>query len=247
MNHISHEAVAQVAALALVIGGAIFLALAARSRLVRSGSVASRVRASSVGAGTVGAGPADGAAPSVGRSITIILAALSGGAAVIHLAAAPHHYPEIGDLASGFVVAAIFQGAWIRWCLAGPGRGAVLIGIVGNLAIVAAWAWTRTVGLPLAGVAGAPEPVAYPDAASVAFELLLVGGLVLRELARRRSAVIRGGPVGPGLRTAASIAVVPVVGLVLVLTSLGTVAIASGFEHGRSPDGGAMMEHVAAP
>jgi hypothetical protein len=164
---------------------------------------------------------------------------------VIHLAAAPHHYAEIGDLASGFVVAAIFQGAWIRWCLAGPGRGAVMVGILGNLAIVAAWAWTRTVGLPLDGAAGAPEPVAYPDAASAAFELVLVVGLVLRQLALRRAGVVRGSG-GSGPRMIASIAVVPVVGLVLVLTSLATVAIASGFEHGRAP-GGAVMEHVAAP
>jgi hypothetical protein len=95
--------------------------------------------------------------------------------------------------------------------------------------------------------------VAYPDATSVVFELLLVGGLILRQLALRPPRLARNGPGrtggtgGTGRRTIASIAVVPVVGLVLVLTSLATVAIASGFEHGRSPGGGAVMQHVAAP
>lgn len=181
------------------------------------------------------------AAP-VGRSVALILAGLSGGAAVIHLAAAPSHYEEIGDLASGFVVAAIFQAAWIRWCLAGPSHRTAWIGIAGNLVIVAAWAWTRTVGLPIGELAGVPEPVGYPDAASVVFELILVAGLAAR-VAGVGAAIERR----IDLRTVAAIAVVPVVGLVLVLTSLATVAIAGGMEHGPAGAPHAMAEHVANP
>ena len=47
----------------------------------------------------------------VRRSLVLILAGLSAGAAVIHLVAAPSHYAEIGDLAAGFVVSAAFQAA----------------------------------------------------------------------------------------------------------------------------------------
>lgn len=236
MDHVSHDAVEQLAALILVIGGGIIIALSLRARPIRSGSAAFR---SHLGrsAGTT----ADAGSASVRRSLTVIMAGLSGGAAVIHLVAAPGHYAEIGDPASGFLVAAVFQGAWIRACLAGPSRRAAVLGIVGNLAIVAAWAWTRTIGLPIGELAGSPEPVGYPDLASVVFELLLVSGLVVRLLDldvtwSRRARV-------PAI---ASIAVVPVVGLVLVLTSLATVAIASGLEH-RAPDGHPAAERVAAP
>ena len=232
MDHLSHDSVERLAALILVIGGAMFIVLSLRTRPVRPGSAASSI--SNVPRGAA-------ATPSVRRSLVLVMAGLSAGAAVIHLVAAPSHYAEIGDLAAGFVAAAAFQAGWIRWCLAGPSKRTVLIGIAGNLAIVAAWAWTRTVGLPVGEFAGAPEPVGYPDTASVVFELLLVAGLLVRHLGidlalSRRAAV----------RTLASVAVVPVIGLVLVFTALATVAITTGLEHGV-PDGMPMAHHMANP
>ena len=177
------------------------------------------------------------------RSFAVILAGFSAGAAVIHLVAAPSHFAEIGDLASGFVVAAAFQALWIRWLLAGPSQRTITIGIVGNLAIVAAWAWSRTVGLPIGELAWVPEPIGYPDAASVAFELLLVGGLVVGSVVDRLDldlAITRRA----SMRAVASVAIVPVLGLVLVLTSLATVAIASGLDHGPA-DAHAAGVHAA--
>ena len=235
MDHLSHDSVERIAALILVIGGAIFTAMSLRLGPARAVSAAGAGSDSASGRPvTPGAAAAD-----VRRSLVLILAGLSAGAAVIHLAAAPSHYREIGDLAAGFVISAAFQGVWIRWCLAGPSRRTIAIGVVGNLAIVAAWTWTRTVGLPVGEFAGSPEPVGYPDAASVVFELLLVAGLVVRwlglDVALSRRSVVRA---------IASVAVVPVVGLVLVLTSLATVAIASGLDHGM-PAGQQAAEHAA--
>jgi hypothetical protein len=223
MDHTGHGAIEQLAALILVIGGGLFTALAYRARS-RTAAVA----------------PADGppiraaaspqlAAAAVRRSLVIILAGLSAGAAFIHLAAAPSHYAELGDLATGFLVSAGFQALWIRWCLAGPSRRAMAIGVVGNLAIVAAWAWTRIVGLPIGEFAGSAEPVGYPDGASVAFELLLVIGLAARWLDVDVAAARHGA-----VRAIASVAVVPVISLVLILTSLATVAIADGLDHGAA-------------
>jgi hypothetical protein len=237
MDHISRDTVERIAALLLVVMGAIFTVRALRMRSVQPGSTTFATDAAADG--TV---PSDAeATAAVRRSLVIVLAGLSAGAAVIHLAAAPSHYAELGDLAAGFVVAAAFQGAWIRWCLAGPSRMTMAMGIAGNIAIVAAWTWTRTVGLPVGEFAGSAEPVGYPDAAAVAFELLLVGGLVIRWLSidvvlARRSAV----------RAIASVAVVPVVGLVLLLTSIAALVIASGLDHARSADGPA-AERVATP
>jgi hypothetical protein len=230
MDHVGHEGIEWIAALILVVGGALLVAIGFRARQVRRGSAAAARRTR---------GAAGGGADS--RSVAITLAVLSAGGAAIHLAAAPAHYAEIGDLASGFVVAAIFQAGWIRPCLAGLSRRAAWVGIAGNLAIVLAWAWSRTIGLPAGQVSGTPEPIGLPDGASVAFELVLVAVLVAR-LAGAGAALGRRVE----LRTAASIAVVPVVGLVLILTSLSAVAIAGGLEHGPLPPH-PMSGHVPAP
>jgi hypothetical protein len=219
-----------------VIGGAIFTAIALRTRPVHPGPIAFEAIPASAGASATVAA----ATSAVRRTLVIAIAGLSAGAAVIHFAAAPSHYAEIGDLAAGFVASAAFQALWIRWCLAGPSRGTMVVGIVGNLAIVAAWTWTRTVGLPNGPLAGTPEPIGYPDSASVAFELLIVAGLVIRlldlDLALARRSVVRA---------IASVAVVPVLGLVMILTSLAMVAITQGLDHG-APAGQPASEHVAA-
>jgi len=240
-GHGGHDTIELIAALVIVIGGVIFTALSLRTRPSHPGLAAS-VDSGAFDAPTdAAAGAADGAMPSVRRSLVLILAGLSGGAAVIHLAAAPNHYDELGDIAAGFLISAAFQALWVRWCLAGPSRATMAIGIAGNLAIVAAWAWTRTVGLPMGPFAGSAEPIGFPDAASVAFELLLVGGLVARWLDLDLALARRGAA-----RTIASIAVVPVLGLVIVLTSLATVAIAEGLDHG-GPSAHPPVEHIAAP
>jgi hypothetical protein len=227
LGHGGHDSVMLIAAAVLVIGGAIFLAISFRTRPARSGPAAFHVSETA------------GSAPTVRRSLVQVMAGLSAGVAVIHLVAAPHHYGEIGDLAAGFLVAAAFQAGWTVACLAGPSRRVMAIGVAGNLAIVLAWLYTRTIGLPVGPFAGSAEPVGFPDGASVVFELLLVAALLIRwrgydlVLSRRAAA-----------RTAASIAVVPLVSLVIVLTSLATVAVASGLDHG-APPGGVSSGHAS--
>jgi hypothetical protein len=210
-----HELLHMVAAVVLTLGGAAFVFASIRWRSISSRSPATEP-------------PAAG----VGRSLTVMVAGLSAGAAVIHLAAAPHHYEEIGDLGAGFLAAAVFQGVWAVVCLSvpsGPSARTRSLGIVVNAAIVLAWAYTRTVGLPVGPFAGSPEPIGFPDAASVTFELLLIAGL----LAVRSRSFDAEPP--RAARTIASIAVVPVLGLTILATSLATVAIASGLDHGAPP------------
>jgi len=230
LGHGGHDSVMLIAAAVLVIGGAMFIAISFRTRPARSGPAAFDVPKTG------------GSSPSVRRSLVQIMAGLSAGAAVIHLVAAPHHYGEIGDLAAGFVVAAAFQAGWTVACLSGPSgpsRRVMAIGVVGNLAIVLAWLYTRTIGLPIGPFAGSAEPVGFPDGASVVFELLLVVALVIRwrdlDLVVSRRAFAR---------TAASIAVVPFVSLVIVLTSLATVAVASGLDH-EAPSGVVSSGHAS--
>ena len=226
VSHGGHETVELIAAAVLVAGGAAFVARELLAR--RAVPVAARLAGSP-------------SPPRVRRSLAVMVAGLSAGAALIHLVAAPNHYEELGDLGAGFLVAAALQGVWIRWCLAGPTRRTAVVGIVLNLGIVAAWLYTRTIGLPIGPFAGGLEPVGYPDALSVAFELLIVAGLGAGLLDLDRVTARR-----PIAREIASVAIVPVVGLALVLTSLATLAIATGLDHG-STSGHPAAGHMAVP
>ena len=228
MGHAGHETIEIVAAVLVVIGGAIFTVLSFRTRPARSGPAAFLVSESA----------SRHVDPAAARSLALMMAGLSGGAAVIHLVATPSHYAELGDLGTGFLVSAAFQAWWAVRCLGGPSRRVIDLGIVVNLGIVAAWAWTRTVGLPIGEFSGRPEPIGLPDGASVVFELLLVALLVARRLGVDVRLEKRDGG-----RSLAAVAVVPVLGLVVLLTSLATVAIAEGLDHGAP--GGTPAGHVA--
>ena len=235
------------AALILVVGGALLTTLSIRTRQARPSLAASRPSGSRPrpGPGEAPVGRPALAVQTAEPSLVAILAALSLGAAAIHLVAAPSHFVEIGDLAIGFMLAAGFQGAWARWCLTGPSERIVALGIAGNLAILAAWAWSRTIGLPLSGGL-TQEGVGLPDGAAVAFELVLVAGLI--GLAAGRRVTGRMTALRPVARSVGAIAVVPVVGLVLILTSLATIAIAAGLDHGLPsvpPGASSGMDHGA--
>jgi hypothetical protein len=218
----AHELIHWIAALVLVIGGTIFVALAAYQRFGRGrrrggASPARRDRRADLDTGAVD------------RSIITIVASLSLGAAAIHLVAAPPHYTELGDLGAGFLVAGVFQAAWARAAIAATTRRTAWIGIVVNLGIVAAWIVSRSVGLPVGPEPWTPEVVGLPDGASTIFELLIVAGLALRLLGIGRAPVARRAPI----RSIAAIAVIPALGLVLLTTSLATLAMAAGADHGR--------------
>jgi hypothetical protein len=218
------------AALVLVVGGAIFLALAADQRFGRGR------RRGGLPAGRASPRLVPIPAEAVDRSIVRIVASLSLGAAIIHVASAPHHYAEFGDLGAGFIIAGVFQAAWARAALTALSTRAAWIGIIGNLVIVAAWIISRLVGLPVGTQPWIPETIGLPDGAATIFEVLVVGALSVRLLGIDRGLVERFAPV----RSIAAIAVVPALGLVLLTASLAAVAIAAGADHGvvHSPPAG---------
>ena len=162
----------------------------------------------------------------------MLLASLSIGAAVIHLAAAPGHFVELGDLGAGFLVAAVFQSAWAKGALADRSPRWAWLGIAGNVAIIVAWTWTRTIGLPLGpGGAGVPEAVRLPDGVSTGFEVLIVAGLAARlggieTTVLRRLAMVR--------RSLVTATLMPTLGLILLTTTVATVQVAAGHDHGHS-------------
>ena len=218
----AHELIHWITALVLVVGGALFLAAAALQRF-RPGWLSDRRRAAGAGMGR-NLAPAE----PVDRSVIRIVAGLSLGAAAIHLAAAPHHYAEMGDFGAGFLVAGIFQAAWARAALRACSPRTTWIGIAGNVGIVIAWIVSRSIGLPVGLEPWTPEVIGLPDGAATIFELLIVAGLTARLLGLDRALVARFAPVG----SIAAIAVVPALGLVLLTSSLAAVAIAAGVDHG---------------
>ena len=219
-----HDILHWVAAAVLVVGGVAVLAI--------SGWARARPRPEP----TARSHPAPAEGRPAARSSLAIVAGLSACAGIIHLAAAPGHFADIGDLAAGFLAAGVFQLAWAAK-VAGQRRPMSprlrLAGAFGNAAIIVAWALARTVGVP----PGHVDPIALPDAAATAFEALIVVGIVLAAVRPVTSRLARVRP----LPAVMSIAVVPVVGLAIVLTSLATLAIAAGADHGL-PSGAA--EHV---
>jgi hypothetical protein len=161
----------------------------------------------------------------------VLVATLSLAAAAIHLAAAPAHVEELGIAGWGFVGIAAFQAAWaLVWGIE-RSRAAAFVGIVGNLAVVTVWLVSRTVGLGVAGLAGMPEPIRTPDAAATLFELLLIAALVARQSGHVHGLERRIGDA----RSLATIAVVPAIGTVFLVTTL-AVSLALGHSHSAGGD-----------
>ncbi len=227
-----HELLHAAAAVVLVGGGAVFLGLAALGRRDPPGGPRAFTP------------PVPIMAP-IAPVLTLLAATLAVAAGLIHLAAAPVHVAELGPLGWAFVGAALFQGSWaLAWAIQ-PGRGVALVGAAGTIAILAGWAWTRAVGLPVGPLAGIPEPIGVPDAAATLFEVALLGLLLVRCTGSepRLAAALRHAPA------AAPIAVVPAVGIVFLATTL-AISQALGHSHaageGHAGDGSADPAGITA-
>lgn len=172
-----HELSLTVAALILVIGGGLILL---RAALDRRNAIA--LAAIDPALSSVLPGP-DAGIPSpidlIQRFAMWVTVGLSLGAATIHLVAGPEHVQELGGLGLGFYLAALFQGLFAIALLRRPGSLSLAwLGIGGNLALIGAWAWSRTVGLP--GVAGGPEMTGVADGTTVLLQVVLIALLAVR-------------------------------------------------------------------
>lgn len=127
-----------------------------------------------------------------------LLAGLMAGSGVIHLAMAPAHAG--GDLIDplGFALAGWFQLGIAAMVLARrAARGTYVAAIVGNLALIGLWAWSRTWGLPVGSHAFEPEQVGGIDLLTVALQaagVVVAAALVVspRAAASRLTPVVAG-------------------------------------------------------
>src|SRR6188472_3450522 len=91
------------------------------------------------------------------------VAGLSAAAGVIHFAMVPAHAENLTD-ALGFAVVGWFQLLVAGVILAGrDNKRLYQAAVVGNLAVLGLWVWSRTAGLPVGAHAGEAEDVGVVD------------------------------------------------------------------------------------
>ena len=125
-----------------------------------------------------GPGATGEAAPPAGAAVAEghrwALAALLGAAGLVHLVMAPSHVDAGAVEGTGFFVA-----GWLQLGLAGAlarraGRRLLALSVALNVALIAAWALSRTAGLPFGDDAGHAASVSLVDGSVVALEALAV-------------------------------------------------------------------------
>ena len=168
----------------------------------------------------------------------ILLAGLTGGAGVIHLAMVPAHagggswIDPVGFAIVGWLQIALA----VVFLLRRGTRGVAAATAALNAAALAVWIWARTVGLPFGSHAGVVEQVGLIDGVCAALEAAAVVVAVVMAWAPRR---LRVGVLVP------SIAAVAVLGLVTVgLVSTGSDGEgAAGHSHGTEGTAADAAEH----
>ncbi|MGW0735010.1 hypothetical protein [Streptomyces sp. NPDC002851] len=103
----------------------------------------------------------------------VIAAFAALGAAVIHLASAPDHYGEWWPAGVFFYAVGALQIGWALAALRWPGPAVMLLGLLGNAGVMAIWAVSRTVGVPVGPSSGVPEGISRAGITAVAFEAVV--------------------------------------------------------------------------
>ncbi|HYH92593.1 MAG TPA: hypothetical protein VD763_05480 [Candidatus Saccharimonadales bacterium] len=186
-------------------------------------------------------GPAPTPATSAGPDSTTIdavrrleawtAAGLAAGAGAIHLAAAPGHVEELGDLGLAFYWASLFQVGLAILLLTRPiSRRTAWAGIGGSVAFTLAWAISRTVGLP--SIPGGAEAIGIADGITVGLQVALVailGGRLFRldlRLVRARRPI--------AVRSLATTGLVAVLSVIVLSSTIGVRDAVAGHSHAGS-------------
>lgn len=103
-----------------------------------------------------------------------LMAVTSGAAGVVHGAVVGHHAHQAAVLGWFFAVTCLVQVAQAVALVLTPVRRVVVVGVLVDVGLVALWAWTRVVGVPL-GIDGGQRQLARPvDVACTLLEVAAV-------------------------------------------------------------------------
>jgi hypothetical protein len=108
------------------------------------------------------------------ETVLLLVAAVTCVAGLIHIGAAVDHLGEFPLYALVFVALAVVQLTWGAAILRRPSRRVLLFGCAFNAGVIALWAASRTVGVPVAPRPWVPEPVGVADLLATVDELLSV-------------------------------------------------------------------------
>jgi FtsP/CotA-like multicopper oxidase with cupredoxin domain len=188
--------------------------------------------------GLVAAGPMAGQL----RGPILRGAVLTLGAAGIHFAVVPMHLQEYTLLGLALLAIALAQCALAAALALAPSRRVALAAVAANMLFVAAWATSRTVGVPIGPRPGQPEAAGTSDVSASLLEVLAATVLlasVLRPLHSRRP---RPGPARLfGART------ISVTAVTLVLVISGIMGAASDAPLGLNMSAPVAAGHGAVP
>ena len=136
------------------------------------------------------------ARPLVGSAaddLLLFTAALaSAAAAAVHFTVIGMHFAEYTLYGVFFVVSAIAQLIWPIWLLLRRWTPLLVLGAIGNAAIVATWIVDRSGPMPIGPDATEPPPYGLGDSITSGFEVLLVI-CCIAALLRGRGGPLRGG------------------------------------------------------
>jgi hypothetical protein len=180
----------------------------------------------------------------VGRYLGWFLAALSLGAGGIHFAVAGGHFDVSWWHGTFFAVVGWLQLSWAVAVIVTPTRRLLVLGALGNTAVVATWAVSRLWGVPVGPDAWTREPVSFADALATGFEV----GIVVASLAVLARPALAQRPI----RAPLGLAGIGLSGVAVAVVS--TVALSPSFasaHHGVGTDGvdgrPAASDHHAEP
>jgi len=193
-------------------GPGLFIAGAGALTVVTSALVQRGDRVATVGASAV---------PTRRQALAGAVAALSLGAGVVHLSIASDHWLEYRAFGVFFLLAGLVQLAWAWAVWVRPSGPLLRIGVGGNVALIALWAVSRTVGLPIGPDHWSPEIFGWADGITVALE---VGSLAIA------CWMLRGpsqAPASPLERRVGWMAILSTAPLTIVAVLAGTGALSA--------------------
>ena len=110
----------------------------------------------------------------------------SAGAAAIHFSVIKMHFDEYRLYGVFFVASGVAQLVWPIWLLLRRWAPLLVLGAVGNAAIVVLWLVDRVGAMPIGPDARAPSPFGVGDSVASGFEVLLVVACVAALRRRKR-------------------------------------------------------------